>query len=143
MSGPDQSAAALRRAQYCLDTMPFARFMKVTAQFEDGQMICVAPFVPALIGNPIRPALHGGAVAAFMELTAQAHLATEAKRTDLPRPINVSVQYLRPGRPQGLKARARTNRIGRTIVNIDVTAWHDDTETAIATLQAHFLIKSR
>lgn len=123
-----------------LDRVPYARFLGLEGREIDGESVIVMPFREALVGNPMLPALHGGAVAAMMELTAIARLAGKSPETPLPRPINVTVSYLRSGRALDTIAAARISRAGRRVVNVLVEAWQADREQPIAALSAHFLL---
>jgi uncharacterized protein (TIGR00369 family) len=123
-----------------LAAMPFAHFLGVQISVAGDELTAYLPFATQLIGNPMIPALHGGVIGAFMEITAMAQLVFTEACAVPPKPIGVSVQYLRPGKPVGTYARARLNRVGRTVANVDVAAWQDRRDEPIATLQAHFLI---
>ena len=125
-----------------LASAPYARFLGLGAKLEDGELTVVMPFADHLIGNPMLPALHGGTTAAMMELTAAAQVALRFPRPNAPRPINVSVAYLRSGRPVDTFARARINRAGARTANVHVEAWQDDPQAPIAMLTAHFLLSS-
>ncbi len=117
---------------------PFVGYLGV--HFEPGEpLIAHLPYAAHLIGNPMIPALHGGVIGAFMEITAMAQLAATTGTEAPPRPINVSVQYLRSGRPADSFAVATINRVGRRIASVSVMAWQDDRDRAIASLQAHFM----
>ena len=123
-----------------LDDLPYARFLglKTTESGED--LTVVMPFHDRLIGNPVLPALHGGATAALLEMTAVAQVAMIYPRLRLPRPINVTVAYLRSGRPVDVFARARISKAGRRVANVLAEAWQDDPDQPIASLTAHFLL---
>lgn len=123
-----------------LDRIPYAAFLGLTSRRVDGQLVVTLPFADSLIGNPMLPALHGGATAALLEMTAVAQVAATWPETRLPKPINVSVAYLRSGRPQDVHARARIGKAGRRVVHVLAKAWHDDPDQPIATLTAHFLL---
>lgn len=123
-----------------LDTLPYARFLGLLTR-RDGDLLTVTmPFADKLIGNPVLPALHGGSTAAMLELTAVAQVAVLYPRLELPRPINVTVTYLRSGRPQDVYARARISKAGRRVAHVQAEAWQDDQEQPIASLSAHFLV---
>jgi uncharacterized protein (TIGR00369 family) len=123
-----------------LDTLPYARFLGLLTQ-RDGDLLTVTmPFADKLIGNPVLPALHGGSTAAMLELTAVAQVAVLYPRLELPRPINVTVTYLRSGRPQDVHARARISKAGRRVAHVQAEAWQDDEDQPIASLSAHFLV---
>jgi uncharacterized protein (TIGR00369 family) len=122
--------------------IPYARFLGLRLHsHEDGQPpVLVMPFSAHLIGNPMLPALHGGTSAAFMELTAFITLALQEPRAHLPRPINVTIAYLRSGRALDTFARARTSKVGKRIAHVEVEAWQRDEAEPIARLQAHFML---
>lgn len=123
-----------------LDSLPYARFLGLTTAGEGDALIVTMPFADRLIGNPILPALHGGSTAALLELTAVAQVAALYPRLRLPRPINVSVAYLRSGRPMDVHASARISRAGRRVAHVLAEAWQDDPGQPIAALTAHFLL---
>ncbi|ESQ83660.1 hypothetical protein AEAC466_11680 [Asticcacaulis sp. AC466] len=142
----DKLAAALPTTQAKRDTtallkgVPFAAFLGVRLELAGDELTAHLPFAPHLIGNPMIPALHGGVIGAFMEITAMAQLALHKNFEQAPKPIDVTVQYLRSGRAEETYARAIVNRVGRTVANVEVTAWQDQIAHPIATLQAHFLL---
>ena len=142
MSQAPVSQAEYERLVGYFEAMPFAQYMGFSVRIEDGQLISHLPYRPDLIGNPVLPALHGGAIGAFLELAAMAQLKLLSQSSPSVKPINISVQYLRPGKPMPVFASARLNRFGRTIANLDVIAWQDSEKTIIASLQAHFLTKA-
>lgn len=121
-------------------TMPYARFLGLESRLEDDVLTVTMPFADHLIGDPMLPALHGGSTAALLELTAMAEVARIYPRLRLPRPIDVTVSYLRSGRPQDVYARARISRAGRRVAHVLVEAWQDDSTQPIASLIANFLL---
>ncbi|HEY0104255.1 MAG TPA: PaaI family thioesterase [Brevundimonas sp.] len=123
-----------------LDRVPYARFLRLRAERQGDALTVTMPFADRLIGNPVLPALHGGSTAALLELTAIAQVAVIYPRLRLPRPINVSVAYLRSGRPADVKANARIGRAGRRVAHVLAEAWQDDPDNPIAALTAHFLL---
>jgi len=123
-----------------LDTLPYARFLGLQTQLDGDDLIIVMPFADRLIGNPILPALHGGSTAALLEMTAVAQVALSYPRLRLPRPINVTVAYLRSGKPVDVLARARISKAGRRVAHVLAEAWQDDAANPIASLTAHFLL---
>jgi uncharacterized protein (TIGR00369 family) len=123
-----------------LDTLPYARFLGLLTRRDEDRLTVTMPFAEKLIGNPVLPALHGGSTAAMLELTAVSQVALLYPRLKLPRPINVTVTYLRSGRPQDVHARARISKAGRRVAHVQAEAWQDDEDQPIATLSAHFLV---
>ncbi len=123
-----------------LRVIPFAGFLGVKLELAGDELTAHLPFSDHLIGNPMLPALHGGVIGAFMEITAMAQLSLNENFESIPKPINVNIQYLRSGKSIDTYARAILNRVGRTVANIEVAAWQEQKHHPIATLQAHFLI---
>lgn len=124
-----------------IEAMPYARFLGLTAEQAGDTLTVTMPFSDHLIGNPMLPALHGGSTAALLEITAMAQVAESFPGMHLPRPINVSVAYLRSGRPQHVYARARINKAGRRVAHVLAEAWQEDEAQPIAALTAHFLLE--
>tara|TARA_R110000787_G_scaffold8947_2_gene31006 strand:- start:259 stop:660 length:402 start_codon:yes stop_codon:yes gene_type:complete len=123
-----------------LDSLPYARFLGLQSRLTGDDLIVVMPFADRLVGNPMLPALHGGSTAALLEMTAVAQVALSYPRLRLPRPINVTVAYLRSGRPVDVHARARINKAGRRVAHVLAEAWQGDESQPIASLTAHFLL---
>lgn len=132
MTTPQPSAANL------IERMPYAQFLGLTTRQAGDELTVVMPFADRLIGNPVLPALHGGSTAALLEITAMAQVSLLYPRLRLPRPINVTVAYLRSGKPVDVFARARINRAGRRVAHVIAEAWQDDPGQPIASLTAHF-----
>src|ERR1700742_4673558 len=74
---------------------PFARCLGIRLG-DDGTL--VMPFSPKIIGNPILPAIHGGITGAFLETTAIVGVTSELGVSALPKPIGLTINYLRSGR---------------------------------------------
>ena len=123
-----------------LDRIPYAKFLGMQADLAGDEMTATLPFSEHLIGNAMLPAIHGGVLGAFLEMTALAQLAYLQGRGRQPRAIDVTVQYLRSGKPMDTYARARMNRVGRRIANVYVEAWQEARASPIATLHGHFLL---
>ncbi|PZT97603.1 MAG: thioesterase [Brevundimonas sp.] len=126
-----------------LATLPYARFLGLKTLVNGDEVTVVMPFADRLIGNPMLPALHGGSTAALLEMTAMAQLALVFPSARLPRPINVTVAYLRTGRPVDVFARAKISRAGRRLAHVQAEAWQEERAQPIASLTAHFLLDNQ
>src|SRR6059058_361296 len=80
-----------------VDAIPYARFLGVEVERNDGTLECVLPFRLEIVGNPALPAVHGGVLGAFLELTALLHLLDDSSSERVPKPITFSVDYLPDG----------------------------------------------
>ena len=123
-----------------LDRLPYARFLDLRTLVSGDEITVTMPFRDQLIGNPMIPALHGGSTAALLEFAAIAEIARVHPGARLPRPINVSIAYLRSGKPVGVQASARIVRAGRRVAHVHATAWQAEPDQPIASLTAHFLM---
>lgn len=123
-----------------IDAIPYARFLGLSAEIEDGALISRLGFRDTLIGNPLLPALHGGVIGALLEHAAIVHLMWEMETPHLPKTINLSVDYLRSGKPLDTFARGTITKHGRRVANVRVEAWQDDPAKPIAGAHAHFLL---
>jgi acyl-coenzyme A thioesterase PaaI-like protein len=92
------------------------------------------------IGNPTLPAIHGGVIGGFMEMAASLHILLIEETVHLPKVIDFSIDFLRPGRHRDTFAQCDVVRKGRSIVNVAVRAWQTHTDEPIATARAHFLL---
>ena len=101
-------------------------------------MTVILPFSEHLIGNVQLPAIHGGVLGALLEITALAQLSLTQGLARQPRPIDVTVEYLRSGRPLDTYARASIKRLGRRVANVQVEAWQEERARPIASLHGHF-----
>ena len=123
-----------------LDAIPYARFLGVALERTPTGVECVLPFRNEIVGNARLPAVHGGVLGAFLELTALLRLIDESGTERVPKPINFSVDYLRSAGPTTTRARAEIFRLGRRIANVHVVAWQDQRTRPVAAGNGKFLI---
>jgi acyl-coenzyme A thioesterase PaaI-like protein len=136
--------------------VPYVQFLGIQFDRRGDELTAVLPFDEKLIGNPMLPALHGGATAAFLEVTAIIELAwttlwedMEAGRANMeafppmPKTIDFTVDFLRSGLPRDAYARARVNRSGRRYASVHVEAWQDNRLRPFAMASAHFLMPAQ
>jgi uncharacterized protein (TIGR00369 family) len=135
------SEAVGERLTAMLAAIPYAQFLGVRAELAGDEMTLIMPFDEKLVGNVSLPALHGGVVGAFLEMTALAQLSISVGLARQARPIDVTVEYLRSGRPVTSFARAEIKRIGRRVANVHVEAWQEVRARPIAALHGHFSLK--
>jgi acyl-coenzyme A thioesterase PaaI-like protein len=92
---------------------PFARFLGIRVGNDD---ILVMPFSQKIIGNPILPAIHGGMTGAFLETTAIFGVTRELGVSAMPKPIGLTINYLRSGRALDSHAKVSIAKQGRRVV---------------------------
>lgn len=144
-----------------VDGVPYIGFLGIGFDRRGDELTGVMPFDDKLIGNPLLPALHGGATAAFLEVTAIIGLSwsmlweeIENGKFDaedlvggqmprLPKTIDFTVDYLRSGLPRDSYARAQVTRSGRRYASVQVEAWQDNRARPIAQATGHFVMPAR
>jgi uncharacterized protein (TIGR00369 family) len=132
-----ESAAQL---EAFLQRAPYIRFLGMKAELAGDEMTAILPFSQHLVGNVVIPALHGGVIGGFMEMTALAQLTVAQGTMKAPKTIDVTIEYLRPGRAMTTYARADVRKVGRRIANVHVEAWQEQRSSPIAALRGHFLL---
>jgi uncharacterized protein (TIGR00369 family) len=123
-----------------VEFIPYARFLQVEVERTDGALECILPFRPEIVGNAALPAVHGGVLGAFLELTALLHLIDDSGSDRVPKPITFSVDYLRSAGPSTTRARAEIFKLGRRIANVRVVAWQDDRARPVVAGNGKFLL---
>ncbi len=141
--------------------VPYIQFLGIEFDRRGDELTAIMPYDDKLIGNPMLPALHGGATAAFLEVTAIIGLSwatlwddIETGRIEneelaighlprLPKTIDFAVDYLRSGLPRDAYARAQVNRSGRRYASVHVEAWQDNRNKLFAQATGHFLMPRR
>jgi uncharacterized protein (TIGR00369 family) len=129
------------QVQAFLGRTPFAQEIGMRCEVMGDEMTAIMPFQQKLIGNFTIQALHGGAIAAFLELTAmaQVYLVTEHLERP-PRPINLTIDYLRQGHAKDTYARATITKMGRRMCSVRAEAWQDQRSKPVTSLLAHFKV---
>lgn len=167
MTGPMTSplpAAAEQQAERdrvlaaLTQVVPYNRLLGVRFDRLGDELTGRLPFREGLVGNPALPALHGGVTGSFLEITALMQLAweqalaaleaggaparriAEGRYPPMPKTIDITVDYLRSGRPRETFARATVQKAGRRVAHLHVQAWQDSRARPIAMLRGNFLM---
>ncbi|MBI2384126.1 MAG: PaaI family thioesterase [Gammaproteobacteria bacterium] len=127
--------------------VPYAAFLDVQVTLDQGVPRFRMPFRRSLIGNTVLPAIHGGAVAGFMENAAILHLLLLLEETRVPKSIDFSIDYLRSANPVDTYAACEVARQGRRVAQVQIRCWQDEEghpgrQREIAIGRAHFLLTS-
>ncbi|MGO3928202.1 hotdog fold thioesterase [Rhodopseudomonas pseudopalustris] len=117
---------------------PYPRFLGIRYADADTLMM---PYQPKLIGNPILPALHGGVIGAFLETAAVVEVGREMALSDAPKPIGLTVNYLRSGRPLDTYAKVSIVKQGRRVVAFEAQAYQSTPNEPIASCYGHFMLR--
>jgi uncharacterized protein (TIGR00369 family) len=118
-----------------LEAPPYAQLLGLS---ESEGLSLLMPFAPHLIGAPSR--LHGGAIAGLLELAAHRALIAEVGTAAEPKPVNVTVDFLREGRLEDTYAEGRILKLGRRVANLHAEAWQGDRARPIAAARMNILL---
>ncbi len=124
-----------------LHLIPYAKLIGVECSRVGDDLLFRLPANKDNIGNPLLPAIHGGVIAGFMELSAALHLLIFTGSPGVPKIIDFSLDYLRAGQFRDTWAKCQVCRQGRRVANVAVTAWQSTESEPIATARAHFKIE--
>ena len=133
-------ARQLAEPQKILDIIPYSSFIGAQARVENDDVLYWLDRRASNIGNPSLPAIHGGVIGGFLELSAAIEILYTLDVGQIPKVVDFSLDYLRPGRYKTIYANSTVLRQGKKLVNVTAIAWQDDPQTPIATARCHFLI---
>lgn len=136
-----QQTSAHGRLDALAEQIPYAKFLGVTAEVHDGIVVTCLPFKASLVGNRNLPAIHGGVLGAFLELTSVIQIVHDSAYAQLPKTIDVSIEYLRSAGPSDMFARAHVTRHGRRVANVRAEMWQEDPTRLITVAHGHYLLK--
>jgi uncharacterized protein (TIGR00369 family) len=128
--------------QALVERTPYARWLGLSIDSIDGEgrLLTKLRFEQSIVGNPNLPAIHGGVIGAFLEMAAIFQLMSESEGDHLPKPINITIEYLRSAGPRDAFAQATVTKLGRRVANVSVRAWQDEPDRPVAAAHGHFLM---
>ena len=146
-----------------VEQIPFCKTLGIKLDCFGNEITAHLPLKKDFIGNHAIPALHGGIIGSFLEITAiiQLSWAIFLERKDdqiklkksslevqdtilqrIPKTIDITIDYLNSGRPVESFARAKINKIGRRYASVAVKSWQDEPNKPFAMASGHFLVKN-
>ena len=146
-----------------VEQIPFCKTLGIKLDCLGNEITAHLPFKKDFIGNPAIPALHGGIIGSFLEITAiiQLSWAIFLERKDdqiklkksslevhdtilqrIPKTIDITIDYINSARPVESFARAKINKIGRRYASVSVKSWQDEPNKPFAMASGHFLVKN-
>jgi uncharacterized protein (TIGR00369 family) len=105
MSAPPHPEPRLAElSELFLDRIPFNRVLGIRiAELTRGRAVFSVPFRDELVGDPTRPALHGGVISAVADTCGGCAVWSAVGEGDRVSTIDLRVDYLRPGRLEELR----------------------------------------
>jgi acyl-coenzyme A thioesterase PaaI-like protein len=128
------------RTDRIIERIPYARFIGLRAETDGDALVCLLPFADSIVGNARLPAVHGGVIGSFLEMTALLTLIDRGEQARVPKTISFSTDYLRSAGPHDTRGRAEIVKLGRRIANVRVLAYQGDPEKPVAAGIGKFLL---
>ena len=116
MVSPDLQERLAFVRKIMAEIIPFNRELGIeVVDLAEGHAVLGLPFRPELIGDPMRPALHGGVISALADTCGGAAVWTAIGKEDRVSTIDLRVDYLLPGPPERILAEADVLRVGNHV----------------------------
>lgn len=113
-----------RIARFMEEQIPFNRYLGLkVAEIRSGFAILVLPFRPEFVGDPFRPALHGGTISMLADTAGGSAVFAASEMEDRISTIDLRVDYLLPATQADLVAEARVIRTGNRVGVARVQVW--------------------
>lgn len=116
-SSPDDIAHHLAFVRRLMsEGIPFHRVLGIeVVEVARGRAVFAVPYRPELIGDPERPALHGGVLGAVADACGGCAVWTMVGPSDRVSTIDLRVDYLRPARLETFHAIGTVLRVGNRV----------------------------
>lgn len=98
------------------------------------------PYHERVVGNPKVPALHGGALATLMQVTAAAELMKTSQASSAPLMSSCTIEYLRSAELVDCQASAAVVTRSRRYANLRAAIWQSREDQPVAVATVHFLL---
>jgi uncharacterized protein (TIGR00369 family) len=115
----------LEEVRSFMKAVPFNAVLGIRLdEVSDGFCKMSVPFREELIGDPFRPALHGGVLSAVIDTCGGAAIWTRIEKGDALSTVDLRVDYLRPGQPREFVVEGRVLRLGNRVGVAEMIAYH-------------------
>jgi len=106
---------------------PFNRLLGIRGEhLEEGRAVVLLPVRPEFVGDPRRPALHGGVLSALVDTAGGAAAWSTLAPGESVSTLDLRVDFLEPGRLAGpLRAEAVLRRKGSRVCQVRVSVTQD------------------
>lgn len=109
------------------DLVPFNKMLGIhLVEISDGWARMELPFKKEHIGDPMRPALHGGLISTLIDTCGGAAVWGAAEEQDRVSTVDLRVDFLRPGPLETLCCEAKVQRIGNRVAVTDMQVFAKD-----------------
>jgi uncharacterized protein (TIGR00369 family) len=120
--------------QFMEQSIPFNRLLGMKVDhMAAGEVILRIPSRPELIGDPFRPALHGGVTSALADTAGGLAVFTQIQSDQTTSTVDLRVDYLRPGETtMDLLAKSKVIRLGNRVAATQTVVYQDDIDNPVA-----------
>lgn len=128
-TSPDELERRLAFVRHLMiEVIPFNRVLGIQVhEIGQGRAVLAVPFRPELVGDPDRPALHGGVLSAVADTAGGCAVWTTVRENDRISTIDLRIDFLRPARLEALHAIATVLRTGNRVGVANVILVHPST----------------
>jgi len=107
-----------------LERIPFHKLLGLRVyDAENGRAKAELPFRPELIGDPLRPAIHGGVLATLLDACGGFAVWGKLTVEDRVSTFDLRIDYLAPANAETLLAEAEIVRVGNRVAVVDIRCW--------------------
>lgn len=132
------------RLQFLNEQVPFHRFLGIEFLAADvGTARLRLPYRPEFIGDPLRPALHGGVLATLIDVACGAAVLSGIDLRDRCSTVDCRVDFLRPGQALDLYVEAKVVRTGNRVAAAHAVAHHGNPAEPVADGRAVYNVVRR
>ncbi|MFT3768540.1 MAG: hotdog fold thioesterase [Minicystis sp.] len=128
------------------ELIPFNKFLGLRVlHVERGRVEMEIPWRDELVGDPLKPAVHGGVISMLADTAGGMAIwtALESPVHQRVSTIDLRIDYLRPGKLEALLAEAVVVRAGRSVGVADIRVFHASARgEIIATGKGVYVIKT-
>lgn len=124
-TAPSVDARLAELRELMLTRIPFNAILGIhIVELTPGRAVFNVPFRPELVGDPVRPALHGGVISALADTCGGCAVWSAIGDDDRVSTIDLRVDYLRPGRLEDLHAVGEVMRVGNRVGVAKISLFH-------------------
>jgi uncharacterized protein (TIGR00369 family) len=99
------------------------------------------PFRPELLGDPVRPAIHGGVLSALVDACGGAACFTMVRVHDSLSTVDLRVDYLRPAKPADLICESEVIRMGNRVACVKSSVRGPDSDDPVVVSMAVYNVR--
>jgi uncharacterized protein (TIGR00369 family) len=127
------------------ELIPFNKYLGIKiAEAREGFVRLEVPFKPELIGDAMRPAIHGGVISAVIDACGGFAVWTQLSVEDRVSTIDLRIDYLSPGAPEPLIVEGTVVRVGNRVGVTDMRCFQpSDPKRTVATGKGVYNVKRK